>query len=499
MSNRSKPSLLRHAAVYSVGELLILAGGFVLLPLYARCLSVSDFGNLELLEQTADIFALCMMLRSLPLAVMAFHRQAVDDAERQRVLGAALILAGAALLIGIAMTTLTSGPLGVLLRQDQPSLLVAAVAAALLDAVATVVLATWQARMESLHFVAVSLGQFVVKIALALLFVLGFGWGVWGVLLAFLIRAGLFAAVMIGREWRLGLRLPDGKTLRDMLRFVLPLLPVGLCFFVLHSGDRYFLIRSTGAEDVGFYGLGTKLARLVGLFTLTPLYRAWSVRMYDVAGQADAPEVIGRATTRMLACYVFVGLGLCLFCDEVIALFAGPAFAPASVVVAPIVLAYWFYGASVLLDGPFYVRRRTSAKLWLTLASTAFMLGLYACLIPLHGALGAAWATLGGFAFHAGLTLIVGQRVFRVRYEFGRLAVLLGLSIGLWSMAKLIPDGSLAIPARIGLYMLWPALLWICCIVSPEEKLWLRSVARKVTLPWPRASLKPSPSLRECA
>lgn len=472
-------SLLRHAAVYSVGELLMLAGGFILLPLYARCLSVADFGTLELLEQTADILALCVLLRSLPLAVMAFYRQTSDRIERQRVLGAALSLAVVAVLAGMTLAAVSSAPLGTLLRQSDPALLIAAVAACLLDALSMVALAACQARMEALLFVGISLAQFVVKVSLALLFVLGFGWGVWGILLASLTRAALFTGFIVGRECWLGLRLPNGPMLREMLRFVLPLLPVGLCFFILYSGDRYFLVRYGSQADVGLYGLGTKLARLVGLFTLTPLYRAWSVRMYDVAAQADAAEIIGRAVTRMLTCYLFVGTGLCLFQGEVIELFAGPAFAAAGALIAPIVLAYWFFGASVLLDCPFYVRRRTAAKLWLTLASTAVMLALYAALIPRHGCLGAAWATLGGFACHAVLTLVVGQRIFWVRYEFGRLAAVVGLSLAIYWLGEVIPRGPFALPLKMCLCLLWPTLLWASGVVSPAEKTWVAATVRR--------------------
>ncbi len=69
----------------------------------------------------------------------------------------------------------------------------------------------------------------------------------------------------------------------EMLAFALPFLPGGLCFFILHHGDRFFLLQEGGAEEVAIYALGYKLALAVSMFSLTPLYMVWSVRMYDVA------------------------------------------------------------------------------------------------------------------------------------------------------------------------------------------------------------------------
>src|SRR5262249_7466343 len=160
-------------------------------------------------------------------------------------------------------------------------------------------------------------------------------------------------------------------------------------------------------------------------------------RMHDVARDADATEVFGRVTTYLLAAYLFVGLGLSLLADEVIAVFAGQPYAAAGLIVPVVVLAYWFQGASVLFDAGFSVRRQTFWKLWIALASTVVMFVLYAVLIPPYGSLGAAVATLAGFVFHAALTHRVAQHVFPVHYEIGRLTVLLLLAGLLWGTSRL--------------------------------------------------------------
>jgi O-antigen/teichoic acid export membrane protein len=464
-----KHTFLKHAGVYALGDLLVNAGGVILLPLYTRFLSKTEFGIQEVLNRTAEVLAICLVARGMAQGVMALYRQSETESQRQRVVGAAVLLGLAATVIGSALLLLLASPLCSALQVESVFLLWAAGLVALLDGVGIVVQTANQARFESGVYVVVSFAQFFVKVLLCIWFVAGLGWGLFGVFLPSLIRSVFFALLLVGREWRIGMAWPDRQTVRKLLAFALPFVPMGVCFFVLNSADRFFILRSDSAADVGVYGLGYQLAMLVGLFSMTPLYRVWSARMHDVARQPDAPAVFGQMTTYLLGAYTFLGLGLCLLADEVIVVFAGRAFSGAVLIVPPVVLAYLFQSAGVLFDAGFYVRRQTQNKLWIAVASTLFMLLLYASLIPSLGLMGAAMATLFGFMFHAALTCYIAQTVFPVRYEWGRLTIMLFLASALW-LASLSMAGLWMAPCRLGLWLLWPALLWIGGIVTHSEK-----------------------------
>jgi O-antigen/teichoic acid export membrane protein len=263
-----------------------------------------------------------------------------------------------------------------------------------------------------------------------------------------------------------------------MVRFAWPFLLTGLCFFLLNFGDRFFLLRSAGQEQVGLYAIGYRLAMLVGVFSRLPLQMVWNAQMYEAARGADAGRVFGQMFTRILGVYLFVGLGVCLLQDEVILVLCGRPYAAAAPIIAPVVLAYLFLAAGDLMDTGLFVRRRTTRKAPVAMASAGVMLGLYALLIPGYAALGAALATLGGFAFHAAVTLGVTQRVFPIRYEPRRLAAMLGSAAVLWLISRGLPASWWATPARVLLWACWPAALWAGGIITPEEKSGMRSVVR---------------------
>ena len=263
------------------------------------------------------------------------------------------------------------------------------------------------------------------------------------------------------------------------MRFALPFLPGALGFFILQHGDRFFLLRCRGEAVVGVYSLGYKVALTVATFSVAPLYMVWATRMYKAAEQSDAPQVFGRTFTRIMSAFMVVGLAACLFQDEAIRILGGAKYAGAAVIIAPVVLAGFFQAGAALMDAGFYVRRRTGLKLYITLASTAVILVLYVVLIPTYGMMGAAAATVAGFAFLAAVTWKTTQRIFPVQYEWGRLLDLAALAVGLWLVSHFLPPTLWAIAAKGALWLLWPLLVWACGLPSTEEKEYVFDAVRQ--------------------
>jgi O-antigen/teichoic acid export membrane protein len=481
-------SFFKHAAVYGLANLLTQAAGFVLLPVYLRCFSPAEFGVLEVVGRLAESVGTCLMFGGLLQALLTFYQQAEGATQRRAVVSSALALAGLSALAGGGAALLLlpslwswlgpycSGEAGAL----TDDLLRLALLGILLEPFSLIPLALMQARVESVTYLLVVLGQFLFRVALAIGLVRGLGWGVGGAFLATAATGLVFGLALCGRELSRGLARPSAGQCRGLFAFALPLVPGGLCFFVLHHGDRFFLWYCGSAAEVGTYALGYKLAMTAGVFSLSPLYMVWSARMYAVARTPEAPVVFGRMFTRILAAYLHVGLGLCLFADEAVALLGGAAYARAAQVVAPVLLACVCQGASSLMDAGLYVRRRTGLKLGITAGATAVIVGLYAALIPGHGALGAALATLGGFAFMAACTWAVTQRVFPVRYEWGRLAVFLALTVAVWLAGQALPRAPGLWLAKGGLWLLAPVLLWVGGLISPAEKRFVWEQARRL-------------------
>jgi O-antigen/teichoic acid export membrane protein len=464
--------------VYGFALLLGQAGSLLLLVLYTHNLNPADFGILEVVGRLAETVGTILLFGGFRQALLTFYQQSDTEVQRRHVVSTTLALfALTSLLVGGPIFGFAEPIAGWLTTQlgngravIDGHLLRLAVLGILLEPLVLIPLALIQARVESVTFVVITFSQLVVRIALVVVLVVWLGWGAEGVLAATAITAGLYGVTLSMREIGRGWSRPTMAQVRTFLRFALPFVPGGLCFFLLHHGDRFFLLRWYSAAEVGRYALGYRLGMAVTTFSLTPLYMVWSARMYEVARTPTAPVAFGRAFTRILAAYLAVGLGLCLFQDEIVRLMARESFAGAEAVVPLIVLACFCQAAASLMDAAFYVRRRTGLKLGITLSATVVMLVLYVVLIPHYGSIGAALATLGGFLFLAICTWRVTQRIFHVRYEWPRLLALIVLTGGLWAISRLLPVGGWWMGVKLGLWLAWPLIAWNTGLISAEEK-----------------------------
>jgi O-antigen/teichoic acid export membrane protein len=431
-----------------------------------------------------------MFLNGTCLVAITLYNQAKTEKDRREVAASSLVFGILCITVigGLALTFARS--IGELIGVPDPDLMRLGSLVALLDALIMVCLALNQARIEAISYSAVTVLQMFVRIGLIALFVLVFGWGIRGILQASLITSGTFCVLLVASQaWRFGLQL-RWKTVLEIAKFSLPFLPAGFCGFLIGSGDQFFLVRNASARDVGLYALGYKLAGMAFVFTRDPLIKVWGARMHQVATAPDAPQTFGRVFSSFVGLYLFVGLGIVLFSAELLALLSDQRYAYAAAYVAPIVLAYFFMGCCDLMDGAFYIRRRTGLKLWLTLGTTAIVVGLYLLLIPKFRGEGAALATLGGFAFRAVITYLVTQRLFPIAYQWGRVAALICMTLALWLVSfcfagALFPVGPLV---KLALWLLWPAFFWCSGILGYAEKqafaLWLEENWRNIRSVW---------------
>jgi O-antigen/teichoic acid export membrane protein len=462
--------------VYGLAGLLMQAAGLVLLPINLRCLGPGDYGVLEVVGRLAETIGTCLLFGGFRQALMTFYQQAPDELGRRRVVTATFVLIGGVCAVGGAVTLLLSPWLGAWLAGSThhaplaPGLVRLAVLAILLEPFTLIPLALLQARVQSLTYVMVIVVQFVVRVGLCILLVRVLEWGVTGALTGTALTGALFGLVLSARELKQSAGTFDLGLLRSLVLFALPMLPGGLCFFLLHHGDRFFLLHFTSTAEVGMYAVGYKLGMIVAVFSINPLYMVWSAQMYGVAATPQAAEVFGQVFRRILSAYLLVGLGVCLFAGELVALLGGEAYAKAAWFVPPVVLACFCQAAASLMDAGLYVKHRTGLKLGVTVSTAAVMLALYAALIPVWGGKGAALATLGGFAFLAGGTFVVSQRVFPVCYPWGRLAGLVSLAGTLWLASLEVPAGAWGIAARGVLFLAAPTLAWALGLIPPEEK-----------------------------
>jgi O-antigen/teichoic acid export membrane protein len=117
------------------------------------------------------------------------------------------------------------------------------------------------------------------------------------------------------------------------------------------------------------------------------------------------------------------------------------------------------------------------------------MLLAYGTLIPWLGAVGAALATVIGFAVLMLLNWRTTSRIFPVRYEPGRLLALAGLLVLAWVVGLMIPVGWVTSPLKFLVWLTVPALSWQLGLISTGEKEYLAHIGQNLLNRWRRPGL----------
>ena len=435
-----------HSVIYALGVLLNRAAGFLMLPLYTRYLTPADYGAVEMLFMTTEVFAM-IASAGLYSAVFRFHASAPDEAARRTVIATSTLLFigfyALAALIGIAC----AGPL----------------AAALLPGVdggetlfrliflsfflqSFIEIPSLYLRVLGLpwRFVATGAAKLALQLLLNVLFLVVLDLRVLGVVYSTLISSLAVGLALL--PWslrRTGLRW-DHVQARLLLVFGAPLIFASLGNFALTFGERYFLATYAGLHETGIYALGYKLGMVLWVFAVMPLFTSWEAQRFEVAKRADAAAIEARTFLWFSLGVIGCALGLALFARDFFRVMSAPTFWEAHRIVPLIVLAYLLQAWTQFGNFGLLHAGRTRQLATATALAAAAMALACLWLVPRHGALGAAFATLLAYALRFVLVWFAARRHYPMRLPWLRVHLALLLAVATWLLAEqLRPDGLL--------------------------------------------------------
>ncbi len=436
--------LLGDSAVYGLGGVANQALAILLVPIYARQLGTEGYGTVALLTTTLSTATLIATL-ALPQAFFrAYLREAETDVDRRAVLRTTLGLRVLTSAAALAIMLLVAAPLADLILGAATAwpLMALIGVVVLFDTLNVVPLSFLRAERRPGPYALLSFSRAVLGSILIIGFVVAAGLGPLGVVLGSALAAAVAAiagSFLLARGGRLKLGL-DRTLARRMLAFGLPLVPAALAGWALNLSDRYLVNAFDGRDAVGIYSAGYTVGLAINALAIAPFSLAWGATYWEIAKREDAPAVISRVLTGFAALASFAALGISALATDAFRILLTPGFEDGRFVTPFSAFAFVGYGLFTILTTGINLAGRTR---WLPLimgaaAAANFVLNL--ALIPALGYLGAAVSTLLGYALLAVIGGMVSQRAYPVRWELGRVSVVLGLAMALAAAALLGPD-----------------------------------------------------------
>lgn len=406
---------LRDSLVYGLASVLSKGLAIFLLPLYTRVLSPGDYGAYDLLITLGALANLVVALEvSQGLARHWADASAPD--ERRRLASTTfwftIIMYGGFLVVG----EILSSWLNIWILSDEHYLGAFRIAVGFIavNGVFYLLLNQFRWELRSKSYALVSFFYASITLIFSAAFCLLFDFGLIGVILAQFVSAcaSTLLSLWLLRE-TFGLVF-DGRLLKVMLRFSMPLVPAGIAVYVSLYINRFFLSYFGTLEDIGIFGIGNRVAGLISLLILG-VQAALTPLIYQHFRESDTPRQIARLFSWFFALSLSGCLFLGLFAKELLIIFASPAYleaAPLVMVLAPALLLSQMY---IFAPG-IAIAKKTRWQLWITLV--AALVGLIGnwFLVPLWGALGAALATLLSSSLFFLFWLVASQILYPIPF-----------------------------------------------------------------------------------
>jgi O-antigen/teichoic acid export membrane protein len=491
--------LSRNLAIYGVGDVATSLIGFLLLPVYPRYLGPSDYGIVALLL-TIEAPAKILFRWGVDTAFMRLYYDCPDQPARQRLASTIFLFLFAANGVLVLATVASAGWIGTVLfgSADQAVLVALTIGNTFVLGFSFIPFHVLRIQQRPGQFIALTFGRSAGTLVSRLVLVVGFGMGVFGVVVADAIVTLLFTIVLA--YWFAPLLRPmfSVQIIGEALRFGLPRIPHSLGQQVISLSDRYFLSALGRLSDVGLYSIGATFGLSLKLF-LGAFEAAWTPFFLGVMKEPGAKGVYATVSTYAIAVLMLLGGGLCAIAPDLIRLATPPDFHSAAAVTPWIALGVMFQGFYIIGSIGLVITKRTIAYPIATGTAAGVSLLANAILIPTHGMMGAAWANTLSYGTLAAVTVGLSWRAYPIPYEWSRLLrVLIAGGTGFLVAGRSVPGdlpALIGVSARAGLMVSsYLAVLMLTRFFHPGELRWLAEKRRQAM-----ARGRPRPSGYETA
>jgi O-antigen/teichoic acid export membrane protein len=412
--------LLRHTSVYAAGSIAAQVVGVILVPVYTRVFSPGQYGVIDIIATVSALLTLLFIAGQDSAVARYFIDAGSAKGKREVASTGILYVAASAFLVVLILAPFSAVLAQELFKSGDYGLVFLLGLLVVPFAVTTNMFNNLlRFKFQPVKSAVLSVGVPLVQTLLTILLVVFWNSGIIGVYIAALITnlTASVAGYLLTRN-EISITISAG-TLKKLLSFGLPYLVLSLSLYVMTYSSRYLLNYFSGLAEVGLYGVGYRIAAVIGMVT-AGFELAWGPFVMSTYREDDSGRLFARIFdyTSVVVCLAI--LGLSLFSRELLLLFATPAYADAFRVVPFIAASIVTYTLGAYFAIGIGLTGRTIHIGWTGLLAALVNIAAGILLIPLWGMVGAAAASFVSYLLLSTILLAISQKLRYVPFRFGR-------------------------------------------------------------------------------
>jgi O-antigen/teichoic acid export membrane protein len=480
-------------AAYTASSVVSKLIAVFLLPIYTHYLTPSDYGAAEVM--LASVIAASIVVRlGIVEAILRFYYIAEEDQRAVVATGFASLFWMATVISAVALPF--AAPISqALLGHEDAGLARLAILGLWTLTMYEYALTLLRLDERAKAYFGITLVNVLITIPFTVFLIVVQGERASGILLGTYGTGALVVVWMLWRERRRLSLVPERALLRRMFRFGLPTMPAELSLYSLNFIDRIILARLVGLSEVGLYALAVKFAQAMQVLA-RGLQLAWPPLAYSIRDDEEARRVYSSIFTWFAALLAFGAIGLWLESRWIVRLLAASDFFPAYQAVGLVatgIALYALYLAMVVILGR---TGRTEFSFPATLAAVGSNIALNLILVPSHGIVGAGVALVASYVIVLVLMYAFTQRLFPLRYEWRRLALVVLSAAALVAIGEMLlpTSGAIGLLSRGVLWLAYPAVLFGLGFLHPEERAGIAELLRPSAIAARARGLRSAPA-----
>lgn len=413
----------KNSSFYFVSSFINKALAILLVPLYTKYLSPSDYGLIDFISISINLFVIVFSLQ-LNQAIARYYQDLKDKGESGQLIFISLSVSFIVSLIALVVIFYSKSWIDNLLSEPLPEKLFTIVCMQIFFQLGFYIIQNvfrYSLNVKTEIFLNVLLT--VLSLSSVIIFVVFYKKGVLGVFYAQLISYFICFSLAFLLSYKFIQLKFNYSLLKRLLGFSIPLIFSGLSVFVFTYIDRLMIGKFLGLQSMGIYGIALRVVTFSTFIfssfssALVPLtYKAYKNREFDhqVNKIFDIVSIISG----------LVILFISLFSNEIILIFTTEDYLPASFIIPFLLIATISNSFSMFFLG-LEIKEKTKKISIIFFVGGLLNLILNFYLIPPFGIVGAAISTLISSLFILLVRAYFSNKFHNISYSFKNLVIVI--------------------------------------------------------------------------
>lgn len=456
--------MIRSTLIYGVAGILPTLLGFVLLPIYSRQLSTSEYGIIASMGVLSGVLAVFSNL-ALDRAAFRFYFDSDNAALRRKLLGTFFIGSIGISVLFFALMLLCKP----LLTQAYPEVpfypyYFFTLITISLSVCEIYIMGYFRIAEKPRAYLFMIFAQLCLQGGLITYFVLLKEQGAFGQSRALLTAALCLLPVYMVVAYKNFSFSFNWNIFKEGVNFSWPFIPTLLIAWILNWSDSVFIAHFCTMNEVGLYSMAYKISMV--FFMITGAFSvAYNPVFFKNANQVDFAE--GKRniyTIIQIASQVFILIAflLALFSREIVTLLLDAKYHTIHIYIRIIILSHIFSAIMGISSNLYYLQSKKS-KLQLAVVSASALLNIVMnyLLVPRFGIYGAAWATVFSVMVLTIMHYQFSRSCFFVEIVWSKITMLIFICSGvIIGFQYFLEDSWAGLPAKIILIIILISLAW---------------------------------------